>query len=70
MIPKQVEAAAEGRKHLGGQLKKFGQYKGFDVYSYEYQEPMTIGMPELYLWDGSKVEVVGSEKALRIISSL
>lgn len=67
-IPKQVIKAAEGRKHIGGVLRMFGHYKGFEVYSYEYAEEVTIGMPEIYLWDGTNVKVVDGEEALNLIS--
>ena len=68
-IPIKVIKAAQGRKHLGGKLEVIGQYKGKTVYSYVYTVPMTIGMPELYLWDGNKVQVIEGEEAFPIISS-
>ena len=69
MIPQAVMNAAADRKHLGGTLKLLGHNKGKEVYTYFYPEPMTIGMPELYLWDGARVQTIGGEEALAIISS-
>jgi hypothetical protein len=68
-IPRKVIEAARGRKHLGGKLEVIGKYNRKDVYSYVYNIPMTIGMPELYLWDGNVVQVIEGEEALSIISS-
>jgi len=70
MIPKKVIEAAEERIALGGQPVKIGEYKGVEVYSCEYQEEMTIGLPELYLWNGSYVKIVGGEEALEIMGSV
>ena len=68
-IPVKVIKAAEDLKHLGGTLELLGKYNGKDVYTYSFPEPMTIGMPILYLWDGNKVQVVSGEESLSIISS-
>lgn len=70
MIPKKVIEAAEERIAIGGQLAKIGEYKGFEVYTCEYQEEMTIGLPELYLWDGSRVKTVCGEEAPEIMGSV
>ena len=67
-IPQKVVQAAESRKHLGGTLEMLGHYKEWEVYTYTYSVPATIGMPELYLWNGVKVQVVEGDKALDIIS--
>lgn len=70
MIPKEVMKASESRKHLGGELRKIGTYNGRDVYSYIYREPVTIGYPELYVWNGKDVEVVKEEEALLLQSAI
>ena len=70
MIPKKVIEAAGERITLGGYLVKIGEYKGLEVYICEYNEVMTIGMPDVYLWDGSKVEIIGGEEALEIMTSV
>lgn len=67
-IPKQVIKAAEDRANLGGTLKMIGKHKGYDVYTYDYPIPVTVGMPELYLWNGNKVKVIREEEALELIS--
>lgn len=70
MIPKKVIQVAEDRSSLGGKLKLFGKYKDCQVYSYEYSEPVTVGLPVIYLWDGSKVGKMIGENALSILSSI
>ena len=70
MIPQEIIQIAENREHLGGSLRLFGKYSDKDVYSYHYKEPVTIGMPVVYLWDGRKADVVNGESALRILSSV
>lgn len=69
MIPQAVIMKASTREHLGGKLEAIGKYHGMDVFTYVYSVPMTIGMPELYLWDGKKVKVIDGVKAISIISS-
>ena len=69
-IPQQVIKVAEGRKHLGGSLQRLCKYKGEEVYSYVYNEEMTIGMPELYLWNGKRARTIGGEDALKFLSEL
>lgn len=70
MVPKKVIEAAEERIALGGQPVKIGEYKGFEVYACEFQEEMTVGMPELYLWNGSFVKIVDGEEALVLMGSV
>lgn len=68
-VPAAVKKAAKGRKHLGGTLEMVARYNNKDVYTYTYAVPMTTGMPELYMWDGVSVEVIGGEEALRILNA-
>ena len=70
MIPKEVVEAADERISLGGKPVKIGEYKGSEVFICEFREEMTIGLPELYLWDGFSVEIVGGEKALEIMGAV
>ena len=58
MIPKEVIAVAEDRTDIGGHLKLIGHYKGYEVYSYEYDGPVTVGLPVYYLWDGTHVKTI------------
>ena len=70
MIPKKVIEAAEERIALGGKPVKIGEYKGFEVYSCEFREELTVGLPELYLWNGSFVKIVDGEEALVLMGSV
>lgn len=69
MIPKEVIEAAGERMSLGGYPVKIGEYKGSEVFTCEFKEEMTIGLPELYLWDGRRVKVIAGEEALVIMAS-
>lgn len=69
-IPQQIIKAAESRKHLGGSLQRLCKYKGEEVYSYVYDEEMTIGYPELYLWNGHRARTVSGESGLKLLSEL
>lgn len=71
-IPKSVEQAATYRLNLGGALNYVGKYKNRDVYTVFFDKPVTIGLPEFYLWDNKNktVEIVDGDKALDIISAL
>lgn len=69
-LPKEVIKAAEGRSDLGGSLVRLCKYKGEDIYTYEYNEEMTIGYPELYQWNGKRVKTIYGEPALKLLSEL
>lgn len=69
-IPQEILKAAEGRKFLGGTLKKICRYKGEDVYEYEYPVPMIVGMPEFYLWNGKRARIIENFDALSLLSRL
>lgn len=69
MIPKKIIEAAADRISLGGYPAKVGKYKELDVFTCKFDEEMTIGLPEVYLWDGTNVKVVSGEEALKFISS-
>ena len=69
-IPQQIIKASESRKHLGGSLQRLCKYKGEEVYSYVYDEEMTIGYPELYLWNGHRARTVSGESGLKLLSEL
>ncbi len=68
--PKAVIKAAEGRKPLGGTLQLVGKYRRQEVYTHIYAEPMTIGMPEVYLWDGKIVHTIQEMRALKILNRM
>ena len=65
MIPKKVIEAARGRIDAGGTLCKVNRRGNKDVYTCVFPEDsqVTIGLPEIYLWDGSKVEIIVGEVA-------
>lgn len=65
-IPNEVVDAARGRIEAGGTLRKMNRRGNKDVYMCVFPEnnQVTIGLPEVYLWDGAKVEVVVGEPAL------
>ena len=65
MIPKKVIEAARGGIDAGGTLCKVNRRRNKDVYMCVFPEDnqVTIGLPEIYLWDGAKVETVVGEVA-------
>ena len=69
-IPIQVTRAASFRLDMGGKIKLIGKYKGNDVYSVVYDEAMTIGLPELYLWNKRTVKVVSDFDAVELLSKI
>lgn len=69
-IPQLVIEASVGRADCGGHLKLLCKYKGEDVYSYVYDEPMIIGLPEFYMWNGKHVRVVNGEEGLYLLGEL
>lgn len=69
-IPHLVIEAAEGRKFLGRRLRVLCKYNNEEVYSYEYDEEVTIGYPEFYLWDGVRCLIVTRQDALELLGKL
>lgn len=70
MIPDKIQKAAQERVDLGGKVILLGEHSGREVYVCEFEEPVTIGLPEVYLWDGQIAQTVIGEKAANIISAL
>ena len=66
-VPKEITALAQERIELGGRVVKIGERNGFEVYSCEYDQEMSIGLPEVYIWDGEKAELISGEDALEWI---
>ena len=62
--PAAVRRAAKSRLNLGGYIIYIGQYQGQEVYTCKFDEEVTIGPPEVYLWDGLKVTTITGENAL------
>lgn len=67
--PKEVINAACGRIEVGGVLRKMNRRGYKDVYMCVFPDDnqATIGVPEVYLWDGAKVETIVGEQALDLI---
>ena len=58
-IPQSVIKVAKHRLELGkSKIQLIAKWQQYDVYTVNYEETMTIGLPELYLWDGNSVRVV------------
>lgn len=71
VIPPAVIDASKERASLGvGKLALIGHFNGSDVYSYKFDDPLTISMPELYLWDGSTVSVLSGIEAEEALGSI
>jgi hypothetical protein len=66
-IPQPVIKASKQREALGnGHLERIGKWNGKDVFSFVFDETITVGLPEYYLWDGKRVKVVAGVDALKI----
>ncbi len=63
-----VRRAARSRLNLGGYIIYIGQYQDQSVYTCAFDEAMTIGEPEVYLWDGKKVTTITGENALEFLN--
>ena len=66
--PAAVRRAARSRIQCGGFLVLIGRYDGQEVYTCNYYEDVTIGPPEVYLWDGHKVTTITGEDALDFLN--
>lgn len=53
-----------------GSIQYLGVYKGKTAWMFDYSEPVCIGPPSLYLYDGSNVEYLCGEEVFDIISQL
>ena len=70
MIPEKIQKAAQDRVDIGGKVILLGEHNGREVYICEFEEPVTIGLPEVYLWDGEAAQTIIGERAADIISAL
>ena len=66
--PAAVRRAAKSRLNLGGYIIYIGQYQGQSVFTCAFDEEMTIGEPEVYLWDGKKVTTITGENAFEVLN--
>lgn len=53
-----------------GSIQYLGVYKGKTAWIFDYSEPVCIGPPSLYLYDGRNVEYLCGEEVFDIISQL
>lgn len=70
MIPEKVQKLAQERVDLGGKVILLGGYEGKEVYICDFEEPVSIGLPEVYLWDGEAAQTIIGKRAADIISAL
>ena len=66
--PAAVRRAARSRLNLGGYIIYIGQYQDQSVYTCAFDEAMTTGEPEVYLWDGKKVTTITGENAFEFLN--
>ena len=64
-----LEKAAEERLELGGHLVLLGEMDGQQIYTVEFDEIMTVGCPQVYVWDGEKVDTISGDEAGLLIAS-
>ena len=57
-IPSAVRKAARHRTRLGGHVVPIGVRDGKTIFICEFDEEVTIGLPEVYLWDGENVVTI------------
>lgn len=70
-IPFKVrEAMRQEANHHKGNIEYLGVYHGKTVWMYNYQEPVSVGPPSAYLFDGSNVEYLCGEEVFDIILQL
>lgn len=62
-VPSAVKKAARHLTRMGGHVVPLCTRDGKTVYICEFDEEVTIGLPEVYLWDGQNVETVFGEEA-------
>ena len=53
-----------------GNIQYMGVYDGKTAWTFEYLEPVCVGYPSLYLFDGDTVEYLCGEYVFDIISQL
>lgn len=70
-IPLKIREALkqETAKHKG-HIQYLGVYKGKTAWMFDYSDPVCVGPPSLYLFDGISVEYLCGEDIFDIISQL
>ncbi len=70
-IPAKIkEAMKDELNHYKGSIVYLGVYEGKTVWQYEYSEPVCVGLPSIYLFDGQEVNYLYGEEVFPIISQL
>lgn len=70
-IPVRVrEAMKDEIDRYKGSIIFLGVYKGKTAWQFNYLEPVCVGLPSIYLYDGNKVDYLCGEKVFSIISQL
>lgn len=70
-IPLKVrEALRQETAKYKGHIQYLGVYKGKTAWMFDYSDPVCVGPPSLYLFDGSGVEYLYGEDIFDIISQL
>ena len=69
-IPLKVREAMKVEAKRRGNSEDLGVYKGKTVWSYSYADPVSIGYPFIYLFDGRAVEYLCDQSVFDIISQL
>lgn len=70
-IPLKIrEALKQETAKYKGHIQYLGVYKGKTAWMFDYSDPVCVGPPSLYLFDGSSVEYLYGENIFDIISQL
>ncbi len=64
------EAMKDETSHYKGSIIFLGVYKGKTAWQFNYSEPVCVGLPSIYLFDGNKVDYLCGEEVFLIISQL
>ena len=65
-----LKEAARERIELGGRLILLSKDGDTEVYTCTFEEVVTIGEPEVYIWNGTSVKTVFGEEAWEYLPEL
>lgn len=70
-IPAKIkEAMNDETSRYKGSIIYLGVYHGKTVWQFDYSEPVSVGLPSVYLFDGKEVDYLCGEEVFSIISQL
>lgn len=70
-IPDKIKEAMKSElSHYKGSIIYLGLYQGKTVWQFAYSEPVCVGLPSIYLYDGRTVAYLCDETVFSIISQL